>query len=497
MTRTRRPTTRILTTTSAVLPALVTLVATVPTALAVAQERPQEPPLRTSEPVASIVADLESYIPERLREAGVPGLSIALVHNFEVAWSAGFGVKNVITGGEVTEGTVFEVASISKVVTAYTALRLVDQGRLSLDEPVAAYLREPWLPPSDWADRITLRHLASHSSGLTDRLLPTDKTVTFRPGTEFLYSGVGAMYVQEIIERTTGQPLSRAAGEFVFEPLGMSSSNLVNTAAILRSMANGHMTYTLPLLTMLTAFVPSFVVLALLSVPVRRIRTGSWRPKGAWVAAAALAAALATLVILSLTMGRVLPNVAVLNAAVGTGFAAALIGLTVIGRHFIARSAAARQESGQRPVLVGIWATTCAVGLFLLSGSIHGPVPRGPSPRPSAVGTLRTAAPDLATFLIELARSRYVSEQLSEQVRTPQIRINSDYSWGLGPGIQHSEGGDALWQNGMTFGFRSVMVIYPEHGIGVVVLTNSERGFPLAYDVAARAIGGKDQLRYF
>jgi hypothetical protein len=49
----------------------------------------------------------------------------------------------------------------------------------------------------------------------------------------------------------------------------------------------------------------------------------------------------------------------------------------------------------------------------------------------------------------------------------------------------------------MTFGSRSLMVIYPEHGIGVVVLTNSERGFPLAYDVAARAIGGKDSLRDF
>ncbi len=497
MTRARRPSARIPLTATAVVPALVTLVATTPTTFAAAQGGPQEPPLRVSEPVASVVADLESYIPVRMREAGVPGLSVALVRDFEVAWSGGFGVKNVITGGEVTDGTVFEVASNSKVVTAYAALRLVDQGRLSLDEPIAGYLSEPWLPPSEWADQITLRHLASHSSGLTDRLLPTNKTVTFRPGTEFLYSGVGAMYVQEVIEQITGDPLSRAAADLVFEPLGMSSSSFVNTAAILPSMANGHMHYILPLLTMLSAFVPIFVVLALLSVPVRRVFAGSWRAKGVWIAAAALLAALATLVILYLTMGRKLPNVAVLDAAVGIGFAVALIGLTVVGRHFIAGSAAARQDKGSRPVLVGIWAATCAVGLFLLFGSAHGPVPRGPSPRPSAVGTLRTTAPDLATFLIELARSRYISDELSGNIRTPQIRINSDYSWGLGPGIQHSEQGDALWQNGMTFGSRSLMVIYPEHGIGVVVLTNSERGFPLAYDVAARAIGGKDSLRDF
>jgi CubicO group peptidase (beta-lactamase class C family) len=432
-----------------------------------------------------------------MREAGVPGLSIALVRDFEVVWSRGFGVKNIITGGDVTEGTVFEVASNSKVVTAYAALRLVDQGRISLDEPVAGYLSEPWLPPSEWADRITLRHLASHSSGLTDQLLPTDKTVTFRPGTEFLYSGVGAKYVQEVIEQITGDPLSKAAADLVFEPLGMSSSSFVNTAATMPNMANGHMNYTLPLLTILSAFVPIFVVLALLSVPVRRIIAGSWRATGGWIAVAALVAALATLVILCLTMGRAVPNVAVLDAAVGIGFAVALIGLVVIGRHFIAGSAAVRQEVGSRPVLVGIWAATCAVGLLVLFGSVHGPVPRGPSPQPSAVGTLRTTAPDLATFLIELANSRHISEELSEQVRTPQVRITNDYSWGLGPGIQHSEQGNALWQNGMTFGSRSLMVIYPEHGIGVVVLTNSERGFPLAYDIVARAIGGKDRLRDF
>ncbi|NIN72465.1 MAG: serine hydrolase [Gemmatimonadetes bacterium] len=447
--------------------------------------------------MSSVIADLESYIPERMRAAGVPGLSIALIRDFELAWSRGFGVRNTVTGGEVRPGTVFEVASISKVVTAYTALRLVDRGRLSLDQPVTAYLSEPWLPPSQRADRITLRHLASHSSGLTDQLLPTNKTVAFSPGSEFLYSGVGAMYVQEVIEQTTGQPLSSAASDLVFEPLAMSSSAFVNSPAILPSMANGHMDYTLPLLTMLTAFVPIFVVLVLLSVPVHRVLTGSWRVMGLWVAAAALVAGLATLVVLSLTVGRALPSIAVLNAAVGIAFAAALIGLTLIGRHFIAGSAAARQQSGSRPVLVGIWAATCIVGLLLLAGSVHGPVPRGPSPQPSAVGTLRTTAPDLATFLIELARPRHISEELSQQVRTPQIRINSDYSWGLGPGIQHSEAGDALWQNGMTFGSRSLMVIYPEHGVGVVVLTNSERGFPLAYDVAARAIGGKDELRNF
>ena len=138
------------------------------TSPALGQDR-GEPPLRTSEPVSDIVADLQQFIPQRIREGQVPGLSIALIRDGEVAWTAGFGVSNVVTRRPVTAETVFEIASNSKVITAYLALRLVEEGELSLDEPLSSRLAEPWLPPSEQAERITLRHLASHSSGLTDQ----------------------------------------------------------------------------------------------------------------------------------------------------------------------------------------------------------------------------------------------------------------------------------------------------------------------------------------
>ena len=59
-----------------------------------------------------------------------------------------------------------------------------------------------------------------------------------------------------------------------------------------------------------------------------------------------------------------------------------------------------------------------------------------------------------------------------------------------GLGIAHAAEGDALWQNGQTFGFRNLMVIYPEYRMGVVVLSNSDHGFPAVFDVAQRALGG-------
>ena len=108
----------------------------------------QERPLRLSEPIETVVADLKSYIPEYMREEDIPGVAIALIREGKVVWTEGFGVVNTITTKPVTSETLFEVASNSKVITAYIALRLVDQGRLSLDEPLNTYLTEPWLPPS-------------------------------------------------------------------------------------------------------------------------------------------------------------------------------------------------------------------------------------------------------------------------------------------------------------------------------------------------------------
>ncbi len=99
----------------------------------------QDVPLRISESVDSVIADLNRYIPERMNQEEVPGLSIALIRNNQIVWTEGFGVTNRLTGKPVSSKTVFETASISKVITAYTALRLVEEGKLSLDEPVHIY----------------------------------------------------------------------------------------------------------------------------------------------------------------------------------------------------------------------------------------------------------------------------------------------------------------------------------------------------------------------
>jgi CubicO group peptidase (beta-lactamase class C family) len=440
------------------------------------------------------VADLQKYIPARMKESDVPGLAVALIRDGRVAWKAGFGATNRLTNRPVTPDTLFEAASNSKVITTYAALRLVEQGDLSLDVPLSACLKKQWLSQSPHRDRITLRHVASHSSGLTDNLLPLDKSIAFEPGSTFSYSGVGFRYMQESLEQVTGTSLEEAARAVVFEPLGMTSSSFVNRTDLVPRMANGHMTYSFPLLSFMVPFTLIFVVILVSSVAIRRFRVGTWRPLKSHLAGSCLLAALLVLLLVYLTLGRALPNIALLVVlcAVVSGFA--LVGASYIGRRLISRMVEGPKLRG---CLCVLWLATCAVAILWFAGNVAGPVPKRPSPPPSAVGSLRTSAPDLAVFLIELAAPRVLNESLVTELRKPQISINDDFSWGLGIGIQHGPDGDALWQNGMTFGFRSVMVIYPEHSWGVVVMTNSDQGLMTAYDVAARALGGKARWSVF
>ena len=340
-----------------------------------------------------------------------------------------------------------------------------------------------------YGDQITLRHLASHSSGLgdnNDSLIGLDNSIAFRPGSSFSYSGVGMMYMQEAIEQVSGRSLEDAARRAVFEPLDMASSSFVNSVAVKPHLASGYMDLNLALMIFLTAFVPLFAAASLFSIAGSRILRGKWLPAWKVWLAAAVVAWMLSLALLGLQWAAPLPNFMLLMALSAVALALAFTGIFLAGRQIIARLSRGRR----RGVLRVIWAVISIVVVLLLSGLITVPVPRVLSPQPSGAGTLRASAPDLAAFLLELVDPQYLSEEMAVQIRVPQVGAGRDMSWGLGLGIAHADEGNALWQNGQTFGFRSLMVIYPEHRMGVVVLSNSDHGFPVVFDVAQRALGG-------
>ena len=158
--------------------------------------------------VEEVIADLQDFIPRYMQEQSIPGVAIALIRQNKVVWTEGYGVTNTLTRQPVRPDTLFDIASNNKVVTAYIALRLVDQGILSLDEPLNAYLEEPWLPPSEYRDAVTLRKVLSHTSGLGHLTLSRD--LLFEPGKGYSYSAIGFLYTQAVIEHITGKPFEQA-----------------------------------------------------------------------------------------------------------------------------------------------------------------------------------------------------------------------------------------------------------------------------------------------
>lgn len=448
------------------------------------------PPLRAAEPVEAIVADLQRFVPEYMRRQRIPGVSIALVRDRRIAWSGAFGVVNSITREPVTPETLFEVASISKVVTAYTALRLVDQGKLALDGPLNSYLRDPWLPPSAHRDTIQLRHVLAHSSGL-GHISPSRESL-FAAGEGYRYSATGYLYAQAVIEHVSGKTLEEATREQVFLPLGMLSSSYLNRRELTPRTASGHVWGIAPVLLCAVPWLIGLMVLTVLGLPAHRLLGGSWRPARRTVLVAlGLAWALTMGLAFYLLGAADLLEFAWLMLLCSLALAATHAAAFWMGRRLIVRWC--RERKRLRTAGSVVWGMLVVSGLILVSFSIRNlPVPKWPQVGVGGASSVRTTASDLAAFLIELSRPRHLSAAVAEQLRTPQIRLSSEMDWGLGPGIQHSRDGDALWQWGQHVHFQSFMIIYPEQGFGAVVLTNSDLLNPdVAMEIAQRAVGGR------
>ncbi len=463
--------------------------------MTLAQSAQEALPLRQSEPVEAVVADLESFIPAYMHEQNIPGVGIALIRDGEVVWTEGFGVTNAFTREAVTPDTIFEVASNSKAVTAYIALRLVDQGVLSLDEPLNTYLPEPWLPPSEYRDVITLRHVLSHTAGLGH--IPPTRESLFAPGLGYSYSAVGFHYLQAVIEQATGQSLEEIAQEMVFTPLGMSSSSFVNPTELTPDTANGHLWAIVPVLIFAVLYAGSLVIIGFIGLVTLRIRTGQWRPSRRTFVGILAGAFVLSLLVVFLLMGEL--NWPEFNWLVAFSALALVIVFAVAflaGRTIIVRLIP--NQSRQRAFVTMLWTLFILVGLVFIAGNMRNlPLPKWPRAEADAAGSMRATVGDMAIFLTELSNPQHLNADLASELQKPQVRLAEDLSWGLGPGIQSSPEGDALWQWGQNIDFQSIMIIYPENDFGVVVLTNSDSfNSDVAIEIAHRALGGKiDPIR--
>ena len=188
-------------------------------------------------------------IEERMRFYDVPAVSIAVIDDGRIAWARAWGEAEAGSGVPADTATLFQAASISKPVAALAAMRLVEQGRLALDEDVNARLTS-WRVPENAhtaTEKVTLRRLLSHSAGTTvhgfpgyaaDAAVPTTvqvldgrapaNTAPVRvdttPGSLWRYSGGGYTIVQLLMTDVAGQPFAELMREQVLRPAGMVHS---------------------------------------------------------------------------------------------------------------------------------------------------------------------------------------------------------------------------------------------------------------------------------
>lgn len=190
---------------------------------------------------AATEARLGADIPALMQKAGVPGLSIAVIRSGKTVWTESFGVRNAETKKPVANDTMFNVGSLSKPVFAYGVLKLVDTGKLKLDEPLAPYLPREFTVEDSRFKQITARIVLSHRTGFPN--WPRDGeplNIHFTPGERFSYSGSGMVLLQKAVEKITGKPLNDYMQEAVFAPLSMKHSSYVWNAAFENEVAVGH-----------------------------------------------------------------------------------------------------------------------------------------------------------------------------------------------------------------------------------------------------------------
>ncbi|TAH07222.1 MAG: class A beta-lactamase-related serine hydrolase [Sphingobacteriia bacterium] len=201
--------------------------------------------------------NFDSYIQHRMKTDSFPGAVLLITKNGKPIKTASYGLANLEQVTSTKPNTVFELASVSKPITATAIMLLVEQGKLSLDSSITAYLSG--VPKA--YQPITIRQIMSHTAGMpADHYnyyklmgptplrysvaaqfedlykLPMKST----PGTAYLYSNAAFFMQAAIIEKVTGISFSQFVQNNIFKPLGMNNSSYINGDSIIPNRAQGY-----------------------------------------------------------------------------------------------------------------------------------------------------------------------------------------------------------------------------------------------------------------
>jgi CubicO group peptidase (beta-lactamase class C family) len=221
-------------------------------AFLIAEEILKTPPVERGDR-ASLQTYVEKKFNQALAQKQLGSAAVAIIHQGGIATEQGFGVANSETNAGVnTSETLYLLSSLSKSVTAWGIMKLVQEKKLGLDEPVLRYLKRWRFPGSEtYRNKVTVRQLLSHTAGFEDGyghsgflpgeklqsieeslILPGDVNtgephaaiIVREPGTVMSYSSAGYAVLQLLIEEITGKEFNQYMTENVLKPLGMTKS---------------------------------------------------------------------------------------------------------------------------------------------------------------------------------------------------------------------------------------------------------------------------------
>lgn len=338
-------------------------------------------PVQPGAPLAAFAERLDARVATLMRRFDVPGVAIALVRDGEVAWTRAYGYADRDAGVPLAVDAVFHTGSLSKPVSAWGALRLVEEGALGLDDAVASIVGD-WAPSPEGRglDGVTVEDVLGHTSGAAigpigvsypvgtplpplREVLARDVRFDRAAGSSFRYSNAGFDLIELAIEEATGERFEDVMVDLVLDPLAMTDASF------------------------------------------------AWRD----------------------AYGDRLPS-----------------GYDLRGQ----------------PVPPFLYATRASGGLFATVTDVARFVAASTSPGGDAAGRVLSRA--------SLAR-----------LHAPRTPVTGPYglvadAYGLGHFVEHlGDGTRAVWHGGQGYGWMTHLHVVPELGVGIVMLTNSQRSWPL------------------
>lgn len=228
------------------------------TGLLLLQSRAQQRPFNRPDGLTLKPASVDKIIQGLMDSADVPGLCLGIVSAGKPGYVKSYGFKNMATGRRNDTATCFYAASLAKPLFAYLVMQLVDEEKINLDRPLAAYLPKPLPQFENYKDLagderwklLTARHCLSHTTGFPNwRFLDEQKgafdtagklAIHFPPGQRYAYSGEGLVLLQLVVETITGQPLEELAQAKIFRPFGMRRTGFLWRSSFESDYAVGH-----------------------------------------------------------------------------------------------------------------------------------------------------------------------------------------------------------------------------------------------------------------